>query len=183
MKASNSKSQTEYIELADVVGVYLDVRHSIHSAHSPLVPHGVIELRCVPWHLCCKLPISMLHVANCPFRRCMLPHGALRTAAGAVAVVSPRQQRSSSTTSCSTTRTLPSSARCSAERARATRSSAASSSAPLRTDVATAPMQHRRAATLAPPPQPRGRAQPAEGGGAAAVDGPRRRRLGFAVAA
>jgi hypothetical protein len=66
MKASNSKSQTEYIELADVVGVYLDVRHSIHSAYSPLVPHGVIELRCVPWHLCCKLPISMLHVANGP---------------------------------------------------------------------------------------------------------------------
>ena len=142
MKASNSKSQTEYIELADVVGVYLDVRRSIHSAYSPLVPHGVIELRCVPWHLCCKLPISMLHVANCPFRRCMLPHGALRTAAGAVAVVSPRQQRSSSTTSCSTTRTLLSSARCSAARARATRSSAASSSAPLRTHVATAPMQH-----------------------------------------
>ena len=66
MKASNSKSQTEYIELADVVGVYLDVRHSIHSAYSPLVPHGVMELRCVPWHRCCKLPISMLHVAKRP---------------------------------------------------------------------------------------------------------------------
>jgi hypothetical protein len=122
---------------------------------------------------CCMLQTAQL-------RRCMLPHGALRTAAGAVAVVSPRQQRSSSTTSCSTTRTLLSSARCSAARARATRSSAASSSAPLRTHVATAPMQHaalqRSHRRRSPAPAC---AQPAEGGGAAAVDGPR--RLGFAV--